>query len=71
MIRDPETDVLCINVKLKSGELFKNKDITSKPLGDNERIISFWNDGKVRAYPLKDIEYFELVPEEGNSNDNN
>jgi len=64
MIRDLKTNNLLISVKLKSGKLFEYKDIPSNPIGEHERIISFWNNGKIRAYPLHDIEYYEIIPQE-------
>ena len=63
MIRDPETDVFTINVKLKTGEFFTDKDIPNNPNGDQERMISFWHEDKLRVYPLENVEYYELVPE--------
>jgi hypothetical protein len=62
MIRDPEMNNLVISVKLKSGKLYEYKDISSKPMGDYERTVSFWHNGKIRAYPLQDIEYYEIIP---------
>jgi len=62
MIKDPITDNITINVKLKSGEEFLNKNVTSAPMGEEERNISFWiDDKKIRTYSLRDVEYFEFV----------
>ena len=64
MIKEPETSQFKMNVKLKSGEYFKNKDVTPEPFGDDAQMVSFWqNDKIIRIYPLKDIEYCELVLE--------
>lgn len=63
MIIMPETQNFSINVKLKTGELFKNKDITNTPMGEHERWVSFWHNGNVRAYPYQDVEYYELIPQ--------
>jgi len=63
MIRIPETTEFSINVKLKSGDLFKNKDVTDNPFGDYEKIVSFWEGDKIRVYPLQDVEYYELIPD--------
>lgn len=50
---------LTINVKLKNGQLFLDKDITSNPLNDN--TVSFWYDDKIiRTYPMNEIEYFDF-----------
>lgn len=62
MIKIPETQDFSINVRLKSGELFENKNITNSPMGEHERWISFWEDGKIRVYPCQDVEYYELIP---------
>lgn len=62
MIRVPETDQILINVKLKSGELFEGKDMTNQPMGEHERWVSFWHDDRIRVYPMRDIEYWELIP---------
>ncbi len=63
MIRIPENRQLLMNVKLKSGEMFENKDITDSPFGEHERLVCFWNGDKIRVYPMHDIEYLELVPQ--------
>lgn len=64
MIVDPETTQFKVNVKLKDGNLFSNHDIPSIPISDHERIFSFWVGNKIRTYPINDIEYFELIPQE-------
>lgn len=63
MIRNADSNNLSINVKLKTGELFENKDIPSSPYGQHETIVSFWKGAVIRVYPLVDIEYYELVPQ--------
>lgn len=65
MIRnfDNYNENILINVKLKSGEFFEKMDISSAPLGQNERMVSFWIDGKIRVYPMCDVEYFEYCEE--------
>lgn len=64
MIKDPKTEDFSINVKLKTGEFFENKDVTNAPMGEHERWISFWENGRIRAYPYQDVEYYELIPNE-------
>jgi hypothetical protein len=63
MIRDTDSNNFTINIKLKTGELFENKDIPSSPCGQHETIVSFWIGAVIRVYPLVDIEYYELVPQ--------
>ena len=64
MFKMPETQQFVINVKLKSGEFFEQKDITNSPMGEHETWVSFWHEGKIRAYPSIDIEYYELVQQD-------
>jgi hypothetical protein len=61
MVKDPDSSNLTINVKLKTGELFENKDMPSNPLGNHETIVSFWVGNVIRVYPLTNIEYYEFV----------
>jgi hypothetical protein len=61
MVRDPETDVLSVNVILKNGTEFRNKDITEHPFGQ-EGMVAFWHEDRIRCYPLQDVAYVELVP---------
>lgn len=61
MMRDPlNWENMVVTVKLKTGHIFRDKDITSGFSGNTERVISFWHNDSVRVYPLQDIEYYEL-----------
>ena len=63
MIKEPETlDNLTMNVMLKNGVIFTGMNITGKPFGDNERMVSFWHGDVIRMYPMSDVAYVELVP---------
>lgn len=65
MIRMPDMKRnVSITVKLKNGEIYKNKDITNQPFGEHNIVVSFWHDDKLRAYPIDDVEYYELFFEE-------
>ena len=61
-MNDFKTEDMKINVKLKSGEYFQKKDVPEQPFGDFETTVSFYNRGKVRIYPMADVEYCELIP---------
>lgn len=62
MIRNPENhENLTLNVFLKNGEEFLGKDATNQPLGDNERVVSFWNDGKLVVYPMEQVDHIEMI----------
>lgn len=56
--KNPEN--LKVNVFLKNGKSFLDKDITLKPLGEYERIISFWDDGAVKCIPIERVSCFEF-----------
>ena len=61
MIKVPEGMEISINVFLKNGEKYLGKDITNQPLGEHEKLVSFWHEGKIRTYPIRQVEYFEFV----------
>lgn len=63
MIRDIDTDQFKINVKLKTGHSFEGMDMPPNPTGQYDRIVSFWYNGKMRCYPLGEVEFFEFVPD--------
>ena len=64
MIRLPEVNSFKINVKLKDGTMFSGKDTIYKPFGESEKLISFWIDDVIRIYPMEQVNYIELIPEE-------
>lgn len=54
---------VAISVKLKNGDHFINRDIPNNPCGE-EGWIAFWTEeGTLRSYPLKEVEYYEFVLE--------
>jgi len=64
MLKTVKTRQFLLNVKIKNGRLFEAKDIPTSFLSDHERWIAFWHNGRIRAYPIQDVEYYELVPQE-------
>lgn len=63
MIRQPKTDSLKINVILETGEMFIAKDIPPKPFGENERMVSFWQDDRIMIIPMERVHKIELYEE--------
>ncbi len=62
MIREPKNEnCVKINVYLKSGETFIDKDIPANLMGNNDQIISFWYGNILRLYPLSEVKYFEYT----------
>ncbi len=49
-----------ISVFLRDGRSFLNKDITSKPFGDYEQMIAFWDGDKVVGIPLALVDHYEF-----------
>lgn len=60
MIRAITSNELKINVFLKNGKKYLNKDIPDRPFGEHEKIVCFWHENIIRGYPINDVEYFEL-----------
>ena len=52
------------NVYLKDGEEYLGKDITSKPMGDNDRFMSFWESGGIVIIPMDLIKRAEIYFED-------
>ena len=62
MIVDPkETNDVTITVALKGGRVFTGKDVPRKPFGDHDNIVSFWMDGALVVYAMKDVDHAELI----------
>lgn len=62
MIREPKNlQNMKINVTLKDGNFFRNKDIPPQPFGNHERMVSFWLGDVLRSYPMSEVEYVEFV----------
>lgn len=61
MVRNPVSEDISINVFLINGEKFINKDIPQTPLGETERVLSFWDDDKLAMYPMSQVSKIELV----------
>lgn len=62
MVRNFEKpDNITINVWLKDGSIYLNKDIPSAVHGKYERAVSFWMDeNTLRVCPLDQVDYFEF-----------
>jgi len=62
MIKTPESmDNLKLNIFLTNGKVFRDKDTTTQPLGDNETSVSFWHNDKLLIYPLEQVEHIEMI----------
>ena len=62
MIKVPENENnLELNVFLKNGKTFLNKDVPNQPMGKNERVVSFWNDDRLMVYPMEQIDHIEII----------
>ena len=62
MIRTVENEEnLQLNIFLKNGDSFMKKDIPDNPFGQNEKVVSFWNEGKLMMYPMDQVEHIELL----------
>ena len=49
-----------INVKLKNGDEYLDKDVPETPLGQHDRIVSFWHQGSVRIIPMAEVQHVDL-----------
>ncbi len=54
-------EVMKINVYLRDGSKFIGKDITNQPMGEHDRIISFWDGNIIKIYPLDLVQRFEYT----------
>ena len=64
MIRTPdekEVASMKINVLLKNGQEFLNKDLTEEPITDKERFVGFWDGDKIKVYPTSEIARIEYT----------
>lgn len=60
MVRVFESENYKISVFLKDGQTFLNKDIPTKPFGDTERIVAFWNEDKILMIPMDQVDFIEF-----------
>lgn len=62
MIKEPAGyENATISVFLKDGRSFDRRDMTSSPLGQNERIVCFWaDDCSVVGFPLEIVDRFVM-----------
>jgi hypothetical protein len=58
MIKQPtpeQLETLTLNVYLKDGREFLGCDTTSKPFGETESVVAFWQDGSLRLVPISQV----------------
>lgn len=62
MIKEaPDFENLTISITLIDGREFKNKDIPEKSFGENENIVSFWeNEKNIKIFPLSQVKEITL-----------
>jgi hypothetical protein len=60
LIKQPQNyESAKITVYLKNGTVYEHKDITGSPLGETERLLSFWEeDGNLLVVPMEQVHYF-------------
>ena len=51
-IKDINSNDVTISVFLKNEDYFLEKDMTSKPFGDNDKFVSFWSEGSLVIIPM-------------------
>lgn len=61
MVKNPTSEDMSINVFLKNGEEFTNRDIPQAPFGEFEKVVYFWDNGKLVMYPISQVSKIELV----------
>ncbi len=60
MVRLLGSDNMKINIYLKTGGVFLDRDVTNHPFGEYERVVSFWLGDKIVCYPLDAVDHWEL-----------
>lgn len=61
MVKEPDSSSdVKINVFLKDGRSFLDRDIPARVFGEFERVVSFWEADKVVVFPMRDVERIEL-----------
>ena len=53
-----------INVYLKDGDAYLNKDIPQQPFGDNDKYVAFWDNDKLKVFPFEMVACIELFEDE-------
>ena len=62
MIKEPKNmQSLKLNVFLKNGTSYLNKDTTPKPFGEMERVVGFWDEDMIIMIPMEQVYRVELV----------
>ena len=61
MIRQPENEENCtINVYLKNGESYTDKDIPEFPISENGMLVKFWHDDKLIVIPMPEVKHIQF-----------
>ena len=56
-----EAESLVMDVYLKNGASFLNKDIPKKPFGESGELVCFWNTQReISCYPLSEVLSFHI-----------
>lgn len=56
-----EMQEMKMNVYLKTGEVFMDKDIPPIPVSGHERTLSFWEGDTLVCYPMEQVLKFEYT----------
>jgi len=57
-VKDMDFTNPVIDIHLLNGESFTCCDISLKPMGDNESVISCWHEGKLIGFPMSQVKSF-------------
>jgi hypothetical protein len=64
MIRDSDQKNLVVTVITVFGKIYSKCNIPSNPMGNHERVISFWDADRLMVFPLENVEYFYFSEQE-------
>jgi hypothetical protein len=56
-----DSEIIKINVYLRDGCKFIDKRIPDQPMGEHERVISFWEGDVLKVYPLDLVQRYEFT----------
>lgn len=61
MLKNPTSEDMSINVFLKNGEEFLNRDVPQALFGEVEKVVCFWDNDKLGVYAMSQVSKIELV----------
>ena len=62
MVKEPvNRENMKVNVFLKDGTELLGKDVTPQPMGEHERVVSFWDGDVIKVYPFDLVERLEYT----------